>query len=30
MEREGCIRIEPTGLVVRDRPALRAIVDAGG
>ena len=30
MEREGSIRIEPTGLVVRDRPALRAIVDAGG
>lgn len=30
LEREGCIRIEPTGLVVRDRPALRAIVDAGG
>ncbi len=30
LEREGSIRIEPTGLVVRDRPALRAIVDAGG
>lgn len=30
MEREGSIRIEPTGLVVRDRPALRTIVDAGG
>lgn len=30
MERENTIRIEPTGLVVRDRPALRAIVDAGG
>lgn len=30
LEREGSIRIEPTGLVVRDRPALRTIVDAGG
>lgn len=30
LERENTIRIEPTGLVVRDRPALRAIVDAGG
>ena len=30
LEREGSIRIEPTGLVVRDHPALRAIVDAGG
>lgn len=30
LERENTIRIEPTGLVVRDRPALRTIVDAGG
>jgi hypothetical protein len=28
MERENAIRIEPGGLVVRDRPALLRIVEA--
>ena len=30
MEREAVIRIEPGGLVVRDRPALMRISEADG
>jgi hypothetical protein len=29
MEREDCIRVEPSGLVVRDSDALLAIVNEG-